>query len=119
MTIDDPDCVDVSFPGFFAALARLGGDGERRLSAAWSSRSTDPPGAGKSTAQPAPGRGALGYAYVDTGAMYRVVGVLARRARASTLDDDAGAGGAVSTRSICAFDDAGRRRQRRWSTAAT
>jgi cytidylate kinase len=46
-----------------------------------------PAGAGKSTASRALAR-RLGYAYVDTGAMYRAVGVLAAE-RGVALDDDA------------------------------
>jgi cytidylate kinase len=45
-----------------------------------------PAGAGKSTASRALA-GRLGYAYVDTGAMYRAVGVIAHR-RGVALDDD-------------------------------
>ena len=45
-----------------------------------------PAGAGKSTASRALAR-RLGFSHVDTGAMYRVVGVLARE-RAIVLDDD-------------------------------
>jgi len=45
-----------------------------------------PAGAGKSTASRALAR-RLGFSHVDTGAMYRVVGVLARE-RAIALDDD-------------------------------
>jgi CMP/dCMP kinase len=45
-----------------------------------------PAGAGKSTASRALAR-RLGYAYVDTGAMYRAVGVIAHR-RGVALDDD-------------------------------
>ena len=45
-----------------------------------------PAGAGKSTASRALA-GRLGYAYVDTGAMYRAVGVIAHR-RGIALDDD-------------------------------
>lgn len=47
-----------------------------------------PAGAGKSTASRALA-GRLGYAYVDTGAMYRAVGVIAHR-RGVALDDDEG-----------------------------
>jgi len=46
-----------------------------------------PAGAGKSTASRTLA-GRLGYAYVDTGAMYRAVGVIAHR-RGVALDDDA------------------------------
>jgi cytidylate kinase len=49
-----------------------------------------PAGAGKSTASRALAR-RLGFAYVDTGAMYRVVGVLAAE-RGIALDDDAALG---------------------------
>jgi cytidylate kinase len=50
-----------------------------------------PAGAGKSTASRALA-GRLGYAYVDTGAMYRAVGVIAHERGISLDDDDALAG---------------------------
>jgi cytidylate kinase len=53
-----------------------------------------PAGAGKSTASRALAQ-RLGYGYVDTGAMYRAVGVLAAE-RGVALDDDAALGGLVA-----------------------
>ena len=47
-----------------------------------------PAGAGKSTASRALA-GRLGYAYIDTGAMYRAVGVIAHRRGVALNDDDA------------------------------
>jgi cytidylate kinase len=65
-----------------------------------------PAGAGKSSASRALAR-RLGFTYVDTGAMYRAVGVLAAE-RGLALDDDGALGGLLSTLRFELADDGAR-----------
>jgi cytidylate kinase len=64
-----------------------------------------PAGAGKSSASRALA-GRLGYSYVDTGAMYRAVGVLAHE-RGVPLDDDEALAGLLATLHFELRDDGG------------
>jgi 3-phosphoshikimate 1-carboxyvinyltransferase len=67
------DAVDVSFPGFWALLDRLGGRGEAQVSGQATVVTIDgPAGAGKSTTAREVARH-LGYRYLDSGALYRAL----------------------------------------------
>ena len=92
----DPGCVAKTFPDFFERLEDAAAmTGMKPVVAI-----DGPAGAGKSTVSRRLAQ-ALGLRYVDTGAMYRVVGVLADE-RGRRLRRRGGAGGAVRRDSTCA-----------------
>lgn len=72
--ITETECIETSFPGFDAALSRLGAAGGRSRKSRGAVIAIDgPAGSGKSSAAREVAR-RLGYLYVDTGALYRAVG---------------------------------------------
>ena len=79
--IRDPECVRKTFPDYFRAT------GDAAPMTAMVIAIDGPAGAGKSTVSRRLAE-ALGYRYIDTGAMYRVIGVLAAE-RGIDLSDSA------------------------------
>lgn len=73
-------CADISYPTFYRELARIGTEGKIALAI------DGPAGAGKSTVAKEVAK-RLGYVYVDTGAMFRVVALKALEA--GTQDTEA------------------------------
>ena len=79
LALDQASCVDISFPGFYRVLQELGGVDIRASGKAMKKdliiALDGPAGAGKSSASRLLAE-RLGYRYVDTGALYRAVGLL-------------------------------------------
>ena len=78
--INDPECVRKTFPEYFDAFAPIAGIGVSADDAgSRSSRSTGPSASGKGTVAQAVAA-ALGFHYLDSGALYRLVALAALNA---------------------------------------
>jgi 3-phosphoshikimate 1-carboxyvinyltransferase len=75
--INDPQCVNKTFPGYFQELAAL---------AAPVIAIDGPSASGKGTVAQAVAK-ALGYHYLDSGALYRILGLACLRARVDMADE--------------------------------
>ncbi|MCK4847179.1 MAG: 3-phosphoshikimate 1-carboxyvinyltransferase, partial [Deltaproteobacteria bacterium] len=97
VTINNPECVDVSFPGFFELLDTV---------TSFIIAIDGPSGVGKSTTSRRVAK-ELGFKYLDTGAMYRAIAVFAD-AEGVDIEDDSQLS-ALCERAEITFDESGER----------